>query len=291
MAVSLSSLSSPRATGIAAPGRRHWALLRSVVLPLVLSLICLRSLFHDGYLLQVDIVFGPRPGPVLAGFGAPVTRAAGRSRGGAGRRGDREDLRRRSALPRRLRADDPVPAGALVRAVCCRHPRSAESLGVRPDGGRAVGSRGRGRRSLPLARGLGGAAGASGPESRGPARGVRRGHRRLRSPRGRPLGGADDRRGPVAAALARSRPAAVDGCLPGAVCCYCCRTGSPSSSSAGTRAATRTSASSPAPTSSSSARSRATTTGCSSISSGCTATGESGSGAFLWRPEAPSGGR
>jgi hypothetical protein len=67
------SLSSPRATGIAAPGGSHWALLRSVVLPLALALICLRSLFRDGYLLQVDIVFGPRPGPVLAGFGAPVT--------------------------------------------------------------------------------------------------------------------------------------------------------------------------------------------------------------------------
>ena len=45
------------------PAGRVWALLRSVVLPLVVSLICLRSLFRDGYLLQVDIVFGPRPGP------------------------------------------------------------------------------------------------------------------------------------------------------------------------------------------------------------------------------------
>ena len=42
-------------------------------LPLVLSLICLRPLFRDGYLLQVDIVFGPRPGPVLPGLGAPVS--------------------------------------------------------------------------------------------------------------------------------------------------------------------------------------------------------------------------
>ncbi|MGH3065102.1 MAG: hypothetical protein ACRDOF_02270 [Gaiellaceae bacterium] len=39
----------------------------------MLSLICLRSLFRDGYLLQVDIVFGPRPGPVLPGLGAPVS--------------------------------------------------------------------------------------------------------------------------------------------------------------------------------------------------------------------------
>jgi hypothetical protein len=67
------NLSSPRAAAIAASGGRYWALLRSVVLPLVLSLICLRSLFRDGYLLQVDIVFGPRPAPVLPGFGAPVT--------------------------------------------------------------------------------------------------------------------------------------------------------------------------------------------------------------------------
>jgi hypothetical protein len=44
-----------------------------VALPLALSLICLRSLVREGYLLQVDIVFGPRPAPVLAGFGAPVT--------------------------------------------------------------------------------------------------------------------------------------------------------------------------------------------------------------------------
>jgi hypothetical protein len=66
------SLSLSTATGIGASGWRYWALLRSVVLPLVLALICLRSLFRDGYLLQVDIVFGPRPGPVLPGLGAPV---------------------------------------------------------------------------------------------------------------------------------------------------------------------------------------------------------------------------
>ena len=53
--------------------RPQWALVRSVVLPLLVSLICLRSLFRDGYLLQVDIVFGPRPGPLLPGFGAPVS--------------------------------------------------------------------------------------------------------------------------------------------------------------------------------------------------------------------------
>jgi hypothetical protein len=65
---------SPSAAAAASSStRRQWALVRSVVLPLLLSLICLRSLFREGYLLQVDIVFGPRPGPVLPGFGAPVS--------------------------------------------------------------------------------------------------------------------------------------------------------------------------------------------------------------------------
>ena len=41
-------------------------------LPLAISLVCLRSFVEDGYLLQVDIVFGPRTGPVPAGLGAPV---------------------------------------------------------------------------------------------------------------------------------------------------------------------------------------------------------------------------
>lgn len=48
----------------------EWAL--AVGLPLALSLVCLRSFTRPGYLLQVDIVFGPRPGPVAAGFYAPV---------------------------------------------------------------------------------------------------------------------------------------------------------------------------------------------------------------------------
>ena len=47
-----------------------WVL--AVALPLAISLVCLRSFTSDGYLLQVDIVFGPRPGPVPAGLGAPV---------------------------------------------------------------------------------------------------------------------------------------------------------------------------------------------------------------------------
>src|SRR5438067_3436810 len=54
----------------AAP-RPAW--LRSVVLPLGLSLLCLRSIFHSGYLLQVDIVFGPRPGAVASGISAPLS--------------------------------------------------------------------------------------------------------------------------------------------------------------------------------------------------------------------------
>jgi hypothetical protein len=47
-----------------------WVL--AVALPLAIALVCLRSLTGGGYLLQVDIVFGPRPGPVPAGLGAPV---------------------------------------------------------------------------------------------------------------------------------------------------------------------------------------------------------------------------
>ena len=54
-------------------GSQRSALVRSVALPLLLSLLCLNSVFRDGYLLQVDIVFGPRPGPVVPGFGAPIT--------------------------------------------------------------------------------------------------------------------------------------------------------------------------------------------------------------------------
>ena len=47
-----------------APSSQRVAWLRSIVLPLGLSLLCLRSIFHPGYLLQVDIVFGPRPARV-----------------------------------------------------------------------------------------------------------------------------------------------------------------------------------------------------------------------------------
>jgi hypothetical protein len=54
-----------------APGSTGgWAL--AVALPLALALVCLRSFDRGGYLLQVDIVFGPRPAPVFSGFGAPV---------------------------------------------------------------------------------------------------------------------------------------------------------------------------------------------------------------------------
>jgi hypothetical protein len=44
----------------------------AVALPLATALVCLRSFTSSGYLLQVDIVFGPRPSPVPAGLGAPV---------------------------------------------------------------------------------------------------------------------------------------------------------------------------------------------------------------------------
>jgi hypothetical protein len=52
-------------------GQAAW--LRSVVLPLGLSLLCLRSIFHPGYLVQLDIVFGPRPAPLTHGVTAPVS--------------------------------------------------------------------------------------------------------------------------------------------------------------------------------------------------------------------------
>src|SRR6266576_2170108 len=52
--------------------RTTGAWLRSVAVPLGLSLLCLRSGFHDGYLLQVDIVFGPRPLPIPWGVSAPA---------------------------------------------------------------------------------------------------------------------------------------------------------------------------------------------------------------------------
>ena len=54
-------------------GSQWAALLRSVALPLAIALLCARSVFRDGYLVQVDIAFGPRSAPVLPGFGAPVS--------------------------------------------------------------------------------------------------------------------------------------------------------------------------------------------------------------------------
>jgi hypothetical protein len=54
-----------------APGATGgWSL--AVAVPLALALVCLRSFTDGGYLLQVDSVFGPRPGSVPSGFGAPV---------------------------------------------------------------------------------------------------------------------------------------------------------------------------------------------------------------------------
>jgi hypothetical protein len=57
----------------AGPRGTRWAWLRSVLVALGLSLLCLRSSFRSGYLLQVDAVFGPRSGPILPGFQVPVT--------------------------------------------------------------------------------------------------------------------------------------------------------------------------------------------------------------------------
>jgi len=43
------------------------------VLPSAVALFTLRSIFDDGYLIQVDAVFGPRPGPLQPGFAWPVS--------------------------------------------------------------------------------------------------------------------------------------------------------------------------------------------------------------------------
>jgi hypothetical protein len=51
------------------------AWLRAVFVPLAVALVCLRTIFHPGYLLQVDAVFGPRPGPVSPGLSLPVSAA------------------------------------------------------------------------------------------------------------------------------------------------------------------------------------------------------------------------
>ena len=62
----MTSVSRLRAGTLLGP----WA--RSILLPLALAVVCLRSLLQDGYLLQVDAVFGPRAAPIGRGFGAPV---------------------------------------------------------------------------------------------------------------------------------------------------------------------------------------------------------------------------
>ena len=171
-------------------------------MPLVLSLICLRALLRDGYLLQVDIVFGPRPGPVLPGFGAPVSwlqAAAVDVLGGeaTGKIYAIGALFLAGFAPmilfRRASWYAQCAAGFLGALNPWVYDRMVEGQ---------WGSRGRRRRSLPLARGLGSAAGAPEPDSRGSAGGVCRGHRGLRSPCCRLRGGPHDRCGRVAAAVA-----------------------------------------------------------------------------------------
>jgi len=64
---------SDRGVAPARGGAPAAAWLRSLVLPLALSLVCLRSLVRDGYLVQLDAVFGPLTPPVQPGFGLPVS--------------------------------------------------------------------------------------------------------------------------------------------------------------------------------------------------------------------------
>ena len=134
------------------------------VLPLGLSLLCLRSLFHHGYLLELDISFGPRAWPVGWAVAAPgLSAGVGSCPYGRGRCG-REALRGRRPVPCRLRAYGPVSPRGLVCAVRCRLSRGAEPIGLRPDGRGAVGCRGRRGRTVPLARSVGDATAA--PELR-----------------------------------------------------------------------------------------------------------------------------
>jgi hypothetical protein len=52
------------------PRDRWW--LASTVFALALALLAARSIWHPGYILQVDTVWGPRAAPVVAGFYAPI---------------------------------------------------------------------------------------------------------------------------------------------------------------------------------------------------------------------------
>src|ERR1044072_7929922 len=67
-----SETSSRLETGASTLSSQRAAWLRSFVLPLALSLLCLRTIFHPGYLLQLDIVFGPRPGHVGLDVSTPA---------------------------------------------------------------------------------------------------------------------------------------------------------------------------------------------------------------------------
>src|ERR1700694_4033517 len=52
------------------PRGRWW--LAPTVLALALALLAARSIWHPGYILQVDTVWGPRAAPVVPGFYAPI---------------------------------------------------------------------------------------------------------------------------------------------------------------------------------------------------------------------------
>jgi hypothetical protein len=52
------------------PRGRWW--LAPTVFALALALLAARSIWHPGYILQVDTVWGPRAAPVVAGFYAPI---------------------------------------------------------------------------------------------------------------------------------------------------------------------------------------------------------------------------
>ena len=72
MSVSAESRAAVQGLGRRLAERTPAKWIRSVALPLTLALLCLRSLADDGYLLQLDAVFGPKAPPLESGFSAPV---------------------------------------------------------------------------------------------------------------------------------------------------------------------------------------------------------------------------
>ena len=210
-----------------------WVL--AVALPLAISLVCLRSFTSDGYLLQVDIVFGPRPGPVPAGLGAPVAllqAAAVELLGGeiAGRLYAAGALFLAGFAPMVLLRRAPWYARCAGAFVGALNPWVYDRM-VEGQWGVVVAA----RRAVSLGGRVGGAAGEPrGAAGAGPGADRRR-SRRVRSPHARAGRSARDRRWPVDSHLAGPRTARLDGRIVRDARPCCCRTASSRSSSATSR--------------------------------------------------------